>query len=68
MSTILEVHHGTTYSCASPVTYGERRLMFRPNSGHDLQVIDWDPATNDSHTCGSIAPIMWESNSLWVRL
>ncbi len=46
MSTILEVRHRTTYSYASPVTFGEHRLMFRPISGHDLRVIDWDLTTN----------------------
>ena len=46
MSTILEVRHRTTYSYASPVSFGEHRLMFRPLAGHDLRVIDWDLTTN----------------------
>jgi transglutaminase-like putative cysteine protease len=46
MSTILEVRHRTTYSYASPVNFGEHRLMFRPLAGHDLRVIDWDLTTN----------------------
>jgi len=46
MSNILEVRHRTTYSYASPVRFGEHRLMFRPLAGHDLRVIDWDLTTN----------------------
>lgn len=40
MSVILEVEHTTTYRYAAPVEFGEHRVMFRPRSGYDVQVLD----------------------------
>ena len=40
MSVILQVEHTTTYRYARPVTFGEHRVMFRPRSGYDVQVLD----------------------------
>jgi transglutaminase-like putative cysteine protease len=40
MSTLFQIEHTTTYSYASPVTFGEHRLMFRPYESHDLRVVD----------------------------
>ena len=40
MSVILEVEHTTTYRYARPVVFGEHRVMFRPRSGYDVQVLD----------------------------
>ena len=40
MSIILQVEHTTTYRYARPVTFGEHRVMFRPRSGYDVQVLD----------------------------
>lgn len=38
--TILTVTHKTVYRYASPVTFGEHRLMFRPRDSHDLRLLD----------------------------
>jgi transglutaminase-like putative cysteine protease len=38
--TILTVTHKTTYRYASPVRFGEHRLMFRPRDSHDLRLLD----------------------------
>ena len=38
--TILTVRHRTTYRYASPVEFGEHRLMFRPRDSHDLRLLD----------------------------
>ena len=40
MSVILEVEHTTVYRYARPVAFGEHRVMFRPRSGYDVQVLD----------------------------
>jgi len=40
MSVILQVEHTTTYRYARPVVFGEHRVMFRPRSGYDVQVLD----------------------------
>jgi transglutaminase-like putative cysteine protease len=40
MSVILQVEHTTTYRYARPVAFGEHRVMFRPRSGYDVQVLD----------------------------
>ncbi len=40
MSVILQVEHTTIYRYARPVTFGEHRVMFRPRSGYDVQVLD----------------------------
>jgi len=38
--TILTVTHRTTYRYASPVEFGDHRLMFRPRASHDLRLLD----------------------------
>jgi len=38
--TILDVRHTTVYRYASPVEFGEHRLMLRPRDSHDLRVIE----------------------------
>src|SRR5215469_18942185 len=38
--TILTVTHRTIYRYASPVAFGEHRLMFRPRDSHDLRLLD----------------------------
>ena len=40
MSVILQVEHTTVYRYAQPVEFGEHRVMFRPRSGYDVQVLD----------------------------
>lgn len=40
MSVILQVEHTTRYRYARPVAFGEHRVMFRPRSGYDVQVLD----------------------------
>jgi transglutaminase-like putative cysteine protease len=40
MSVILQVEHTTVYRYARPVEFGEHRVMFRPRSGYDVQVLD----------------------------
>ncbi len=40
MSVILQVEHTTIYRYARPVAFGEHRIMFRPRSGYDVQVLD----------------------------
>ncbi len=40
MSVILQVEHTTLYRYARPVSFGEHRVMFRPRSGYDVQVLD----------------------------
>jgi len=37
---ILTVTHTTTYRYASPVTFGEHRMMMRPRDSHDLRLLD----------------------------
>jgi transglutaminase-like putative cysteine protease len=41
MSVILQVEHTTVYSYTRPVEFGEHKVMFRPRSGYDVQVLDW---------------------------
>jgi len=36
---ILTVSHTTTYRYASPVTFGEHRMMMRPRDSHDLRLL-----------------------------
>jgi transglutaminase-like putative cysteine protease len=36
----LTVTHTTTYRYASPVTFGEHRMMMRPRDSHDLRLLD----------------------------
>lgn len=38
--TILTVVHRTTYRYASPVTFGEHRMMMRPRDSHDLRLLE----------------------------
>jgi hypothetical protein len=38
--TILTITHRTTYRYASPVEFGDHRLMFRPRDSHDLRLLD----------------------------
>jgi len=40
MTRILEVEHTTTYRYSQPVRFGAHRIMFRPRTGHDIQVLD----------------------------
>ncbi len=40
MSVILQVEHTTVYRYARPVAFGEHRVMFRPRSGYEVQVLD----------------------------
>ncbi len=40
MSVILQVEHTTVYRYARPVLFDEHRVMFRPRSGYDVQVLD----------------------------
>ena len=40
MSVILQVEHTTIYRYARPVAFGEHRIMFRPRSGYEVQVLD----------------------------
>ncbi|MGD0106176.1 MAG: transglutaminase family protein [Rhodopila sp.] len=37
---VLTVNHTTTYRYASPVTFGEHRMMMRPRDSHDLRLLD----------------------------
>lgn len=37
---VLTVIHKTTYRYASPVTFGEHRLMMRPHDSHDLRLLE----------------------------
>jgi transglutaminase-like putative cysteine protease len=41
MSVILQVEHTTIYRYVQPVVFGEHKVMFRPRSGYDVQVLDW---------------------------
>jgi transglutaminase-like putative cysteine protease len=38
--TLLRIRHATTYRYRSPVSFGEHRLMFRPQEGHEINVRD----------------------------
>ncbi len=38
--TILSVRHRTEYKYATPVTFGEHRMMMRPRDSHDLRLLD----------------------------
>jgi transglutaminase-like putative cysteine protease len=38
--TILTVRHRTDYRYASPVEFGDHRMMFRPRDSHDLRLLD----------------------------
>lgn len=38
--TTLRVSHSTVYRYASPVRFGEHRMMFRPRDSHDLDLLD----------------------------
>ena len=40
LSVILQVEHTTVYRYARPVAFGEHRVMFRPRSGYEVQVLD----------------------------
>jgi transglutaminase-like putative cysteine protease len=40
MSVLLQVEHTTIYRYARSVEFGEHRVMFRPRSGYDVQVLD----------------------------
>ena len=35
---LLRVHHKTEYRYASPVTFGEHRIIVRPRDSHDLRL------------------------------
>jgi len=37
---VLTVTHTTTYRYASPVTFGEHRMMMRPRDSHDLRLLE----------------------------
>jgi transglutaminase-like putative cysteine protease len=37
---VLTVTHSTTYRYASPVTFGEHRMMMRPRDSHDLRLLE----------------------------
>ena len=39
MPRLLHVEHETTYRYARPVEFGEHRLMFRPRTAHDIELI-----------------------------
>lgn len=36
---LLTIHHKTEYRYAYPVSFGEHRIMLRPQDGHDLRVV-----------------------------
>lgn len=36
---VLTIRHKTEYSYATPVSFGEHRVMLRPRDGHDLRVL-----------------------------
>lgn len=40
MPRLLRVEHTTTYRYARPVSFGEHRLMFRPRTAHDIELIE----------------------------
>lgn len=40
MAHLLRVAHETTYRYARPVTFGEHRLMFRPRTAHDIELLE----------------------------
>lgn len=42
MFTRYDITHTTCYRYASPVTFGEHRVMFRPRDSHDLRVLATD--------------------------
>jgi transglutaminase-like putative cysteine protease len=60
----LEVLHTTSYRYRAPVRFGEHRVMFRPRSGHDLQVLHADVQV------GVPAQVDWiqDTQSNWVTL
>ncbi len=60
----LEVQHTTTYRYAKPVRFGQHRVMFRPRSGHDLQVLDASVETNVPSTIDWVQ----DTQSNWVTL
>lgn len=61
---ILEVQHTTTYRYAKPVRFSQHRVMFRPRSGHDIQVL------GASLECNVRSKIDWvqDTQSNWVTL
>src|SRR5512139_2765660 len=40
MARLLRVEHATVYRYARPVPFGEHRLMFRPRTAHDIELIE----------------------------
>ena len=50
---ILTVTHTTTYRYASPVTFGEHRMMMRPRDSHDLRLL------GTSLLCARPAKVRW---------
>jgi transglutaminase-like putative cysteine protease len=58
------VQHTTTYRYAKPVRFGQHRVMFRPRSGHDLQVLDASVETNVPSTIDWVQ----DTQSNWVTL
>ncbi len=37
---VLTITHTTTYRYASPVMFGEHRMMMRPRDSHDLRLLE----------------------------
>jgi transglutaminase-like putative cysteine protease len=61
---ILEVDHTTTYRYARPVRFGQHRVVFRPRSGHDIQVHE---ATIDVSVPSQVDWVQ-DTQSNWVTL
>ena len=61
---VLEVHHTTTYRYAKPVRFGQHRVMFRPQTGHDIHVLD---ATVETNVPSRIDWVQ-DTQSNWVTL
>jgi transglutaminase-like putative cysteine protease len=40
MPRLLAVEHATEYRYARPVAFGEHRLLFRPRTAHDIELVD----------------------------
>jgi transglutaminase-like putative cysteine protease len=46
MSVVYDLEHITTYRYRKPVTFGEHRAIFLPNSGHTGQILQYSLETN----------------------
>ena len=61
---LLEVQHTTIYRYTRPVRFGPHRVMFRPRTGHDIQVLD---ASVDVNVASRVDWVQ-DTQSNWVTL